>query len=152
MTLKAHYDVLEGKLHKGGVVQAEVLPESHRFLVKLIYDIQKKMLVPFPGDYLKGEYTVELPLEFKDEQGYLELEQKGSLSIPKGQAKFIKRIDMGQWKKAYEVEVLPQNGKFKMRLIYHPEIQALGWAQVDLIFLMDIPLLKNYDVTARFRS
>ena len=148
MTTKASYEVLEGKLHKGGFITVEVLPDSSKFSVKVQFDIQKKMLVPVPADYLKGDYTLELPLEFKDERGYLELESKGSIDISKAQVKFIKRETIGKWTDAFEAEVLPSNGKFKLRAYYHPDIPAVGWARLDLVFLMDIPMLKNYEIAA----
>lgn len=148
----AHYKILEGKLHKGGEVIAEVLPDTETYSVKMNYTIKKKALLPFPENKLQGETVIDFPNDFRDERGYLELEKNKEMHIPDAEIKFIKRLDFKNYKDAYLAEVYPKNGKSKIDVIYHPEIPGVGWAKVEIIFLGDIPLLKNYQVTAELKE
>lgn len=144
----ANYKVLEGKLHKSGEVQAEVLPIEDTFTVRMNYSIKKKKLVPIPDSKLKGETVLDLPVEFRDERGYLELESKLEIETNGAVVKFVKRLDYKEYKEAYHAEVHLKNGKSKMTIVYHPEIPGLGWARVEIIFMSDVNLLNNYLVVA----
>lgn len=150
--MMTRYEILPGKLHKGGSVGVEVLPDSSKFSIKVNFSIDKKMLVPVPGEFLKGEYTLDLPNAFKDERGYLELEQRGTVEVPKARIQFLQRRDLDHYKNTMEADVIPVNGKFKLKAFYHPDIPGVGWARVELVFLMDVPGLKNYDITAILKS
>lgn len=144
---KAHYKILEGKLHKGGVAHTEVLPDPKLFRVKMGYEIIKKAWAPISSEFLKGEKMIDLPVQFKDERGYLELESHGSMTIPDGHIKFIRRTNLGDKYDAYEVLVLPKNGKAKIELIYHPDLPSVGWGRMKITFISQIPLLNGYEVT-----
>lgn len=108
------------------------------------YEIYKKILVPVPDDFLKGETVLELPPEFRDERGYLELETKGTMEIEKAKLQFIKRVKWKNVKDAYQVMILPKNGKSKIEVTYHPSIPAAGWGRVVVTFISKIPLLNGY--------
>lgn len=143
---KAHYTILEGKFHKGGTAYTEVLPNSKSFIVRMGYEISKKALVPVPSEYLKGEETIELPSMFQDERGYLELEAKGQIKLEDGVIKFVKRTNAGKLKDAYEVVVLPKNGRSKIEVVYHPELPSVGWSNMKVTFISKIPMLDNYQI------
>lgn len=145
-SVKASYNILEGKLHKGGSAYTEVIPNSQKFAVRMGYEIKKKPLVPVPSEYLKGEEIIDLPLMFQDERGYLELEAKGEIRIENGVIKFVKRTTAGKIKDAYEVLVLPKNGRSKIEIVYHPELPSVGWSKMKVIFISKIPLLDNYQI------
>lgn len=148
----ADYTVKEGKLHKGGVLTAETIEGTDEFRVKAVYEIYKKGWVPVPADQLKGEETTTLPTQFKDERGYLELEQKGEMTVMDAKIKFIKRVDYNEYKNAYLIEVLPQNGRSKTQVIYHPEVKAAGWAKVEITFISNIAILNGYKLVAEIKK
>lgn len=148
---KAHYNILAGKLHKGGSAFTEVLPDTSKFTVRMGYQIEKKALAPVPSEYLKGEEIIDLPVQFKDERGYLELETKGTMSIPDGMIKFIKRTTIGDKKDAFLVVVLPKNGKSKIELVYHPELPSVGWGRMQVTFISKVPLLNGYEIAMQMK-
>lgn len=148
----AQYTLREGKLHKGGVASVEVLPHDSLFIVKMDYEVFKRSWVPAPAEALKGDTVLELPTQFKDERGYLELETLGSMSIPDAELKFIRRTNLGKYHDAYEALVLPKNGKTKIEVIYHPNVPGAGWAQVRITFISNVPLLNGYQAIADLKN
>lgn len=151
MAQTAHYTVKEGKLHKGGSVTVKVLDAIQSFKVKTSYEIEKKGWVPVPSEYLKGETITDLPEQFRDERGYLELETRREMKIEKAKLKFVKRTNVGQKKNAFVIDVLPDNNRSKTTITYHPELPALGWASVVITFISDIPMLNGYQVVAELK-
>lgn len=144
----ADYHILKGKLHRGGKGHIEVMPDEENFIVKMNYEIWKKPLVPVDDDELKGQTTVVLPPQFKDERGYLELETLGSMTVPKAELKFIQRVKFRELEGAYQFLVIPNNGKSKVEAIYHPSLPSTGWGRVKIIFISKFPLLNGYQAVA----
>lgn len=143
----ANYHIEKGKLHSGGVAKVEVLENSpEKFVAKLNYHIYKKILVPIPEDQLKGETVFEFPPEFRDERGYLELETKGVIELEKAKLQFVKRVKWKNFKDAYQVLILPKNGRSKIEAIYHPSIKAAGWGRVLVTFINSVPIFNGYQV------
>lgn len=141
----ANYHILKGKLHSGGKAQVEITENSpERFVAKMTYEIYKKILVPIPDDVLKGENIIELPPEFRDERGYMELETKGTMEIEKAKLQFIKRVKWMDYKDAYQILILPKNGKSKIEVTYHPSVPAAGWGRVIVTFISNVPILNGY--------
>lgn len=147
----AFYNVKEGKLHKGGNLQVKVLDTLQTFTVHLNYEIVKKGWVPVPSEFLKGDMTTNLPEQFKDERGYLELETVGTMKVDKATLKFVKRMNYGALKDAFLIEILSDNKKSKTTVIYHPELPAVGWAKVEITFMSDIGLLDGYQIIAELK-
>lgn len=143
---RALFRILEGKLHKGGSAYTDVLPDSSRYSVRMGYEIIKRPWAPVPSDVLKGEEVIDLPGEFKDERGYLELEARGTISIPDGEIKFVRRTSLGNKKDAYLLMVYPKNGKSKIEIVYHPELPSVGWGRMKITFISQIPLLNGYEI------
>jgi hypothetical protein len=143
----ANYQIQEGKLHSGGNARVEVLKSSEeKFVVNINYNIQKKILVPIPSDLLKGETSIELPVEFNDERGYMELETKGIMDLPKYTLNFVRRIKWSGKSDAYQVLILPKNGKSKIEAIYHPSVAAAGWSKMIMTFINKYPLFNGYQL------
>jgi hypothetical protein len=148
----ANYNIKRGLLHSGGTARAEVSDlNSEKFVAKLIYDVHKKLLVPIPGHLLKGETIMEFPPEFRDERGYMELETKGTMELEKVSLKFVRRVKWKDKSDAYEVLILPKNGKSKITAIYHPSIPAAGWAKVSITFINNVPIFNGYEVTCEIK-
>lgn len=139
----ARYRILEGRLHRGGAASVEVMA-NESFRVRINYELVKKPLVPIPSDALKGDATVDLPELFRDERGYLELEAKGSMSLPDGEIRFLRRTRWGAFSDAYLVEVLPESGRARVEAVYHPSVPGAGWAQLRITFTSKVPLLNGY--------
>ena len=95
---------------------------------------------------------MEFPKEFRTEKGYKNLEKKKKISIHKADLKFIKRADVGNLKDAYFFEVLPTNKKSKIEIIYHPTLPSVGWLEVDITFLSEIPVINGYELEAKLRQ
>lgn len=143
----ATYFITEGKLHKGGKASVEILESNpEKYVAKLTYELYKKILVPIPADELKGESVLELPLEFRDERGYMELEIKKTMELEKATLKFIKRLKWEELDSAYQIQILPKNGKSKIDVIYHPTVRAAGWAKILITFISSAPVLNGYQV------
>ena len=143
----ADYHIQKGKLHSGGKARVEVVQNTpEAFIVKLNYEIYKKILVPIPEDQLKGETLFELPTEFRDERGYMELQTKGVIEIEKATLKFVRRVKWKNLSDAYQVLILPKNGRSKIEAIYHPSIPAAGWANIAVTFINNIPIFNGYQI------
>ena len=141
----ANYHILKGKLHSGGVARIEITKNStEQFSTKMNYEIYKKVLVPIPDDVLKGETIIELPPEFRDERGYMELQTKGSMQIEDAKLQFMKRVAWRNHKDAYQILILPKNGKSKIEVTYHPDLPAAGWGRIIITFISKVPLLNGY--------
>ncbi len=144
----ANFKVKPGKLHRKGKVIVNILPDTEQFRVKLDFNVKKKEFVPVPSKLLKGSTVMEFPKKFRTEAGYKELEKKKDMSIHKANLHFVKRADVGALKKAYFFEVRPTNKKSKIDIVYHPSLPSVGWLEVDITFLSEIPVLDGYELKA----
>lgn len=141
----ASYHILKGSLHKGGAAHIEVTEKTkQKFSAKMSYDIKKKALAPIPKKVLKGETLIELPPEFKDKTGYAKLEKKGFMEVPKARLQFIKRMSWKGKEGAYDILIIPHNGKSRIEVVYHPSLPAAGWGQVVITFISPYPILNGY--------
>jgi hypothetical protein len=140
------FGILPGKLHKGGTLTATPsetdIPGMIRILID--YEITKKTLVPVPSAYLTGNYAQVLPEEFLKEDGYLALEQAGAIEAQDSTVIHQGRVPFRNLGNAHLIQIIPNNGKFEIHLVYHPSIPGLGWDEVKLILHTGIPLLGNY--------
>ncbi len=142
------FNVLPGRFHKGGEIIVTVLPDDKKFDVEIKFGVKKKGYVPVPSSILQGTKTYEFPVEFRTEAGYKTLQEKGTLEIPKAVLKFIKRLDEGELKQAYLIEVLPTNKKSMIEILYHPSLPSAGWKQIKLTMISNIPFLGGYELRA----
>ena len=143
------YKIQPGKLHQGGTLEiyvTKVDTEKNVMDVLIKYDVVKKPLVPVSADLLKSSMTLELPLEFQDERGYLELEITKVRDSEKATIHHAGRIDIGNFKNAHHIRILNKRGKFECDLYYHPSAPEMGWPQVRL--LLNVSILKNYEMKA----
>ena len=143
------YTILPGKLHTDGTLEASVsrIDDANDIMeVLLKYDIIKKTYVPAPGDLLKSSMTLELPLEFADERGYLNLEVTKSRDMKKATLHHAGRVDIGKYKNAHHLRILNKKGKFECDLYYHPSMPELGWPEMRLI--LNVSILKDYELKA----
>lgn len=147
----AVYQVKSGKLHRKGKIVVNVLPDPEKYRVKMDYKVKKKEFVPVPQKLLEGTKIMEFPLKFRTEEGYKELEKEKIMVIHKAQLRFRKRADVGKLQDAYFFEVLPTNKKSRIDIIYHPDLPSVGWLEVDITFLSNIPLLNGYEIEANLR-
>jgi hypothetical protein len=146
------YKILPGKLHTGGTLDASVLSTDEAkdiMEVLLKYDIIKKPFVPAPADLLKSSMTLELPLEFLDERGYLNLEMTKLRDMEKATLHYVGRVDIGKFKNAHHVRILNKKGKFECDVYYHPSMPELGWPEMRLI--LNVSILSNYEVKAELK-
>lgn len=148
---EAVYKVSKGKLHRKGKVTVSVLPEPHKYKVQMSYNIKKKNYVTVPDKFLQGETIMEFPEKFKTEAGYKELQKKKEMMIPKAKLVFLKRETVGDLKDAYFIEVRPTNKKSKIEIIYHPSLPEVGWKEMDITFLSNIPVLDGYEIEAKLK-
>lgn len=144
----ANFKVKPGKLHRKGKVIVNILPDTEKFRVKMDFDVKKKDYVPVPAKLLRGSTVMEFPKKFRTEAGYKELEKKKDMSIYKADLHFVKKGNVGTLKDAYFFEVRPTNKKSKIDIIYHPSLPSVGWLEVDITFLSNIPVLDGYELEA----
>ena len=146
------YKIQPGKLHQGGTLElfvSSVSVEKNVMDVVIKYDVIKKPLVPVSADLLKKSMTLELPLDFQDERGYLDLEIKKSLDSEKATIHHAGRVDIANYKNAHHIRILNKRGKFECDVYYHPDAPELGWPQVRL--LLNVAILKNYEMKAQLK-
>lgn len=144
----AEYKVSPGSLHKSGNVTITVLPDEKVFKVKMDYKVKKKDLVPVSSSLLRGSKTFDFPQSFKTVSGYIDLQSKGSMEIPKAKINFVKRGDIGNLKDAYFIQVLPTNKKSKIDIVYHPSLPSVGWKNIKITFISPFPILDGYELFA----
>ena len=147
----SHFNVLPGKLHKGGFLDAtpSSIENSDQMLINIVYEIKKKTLVPVPNQFLKGTYEQKLPAIFLDERGYLELEKVKSMRIDEASVVHLGRTTIGTFSDAHLIQILPDNKKSEMILTYHPTTNALGWDSIKLILHTDLPILGDYVIEGK---
>ena len=145
------FDILPGKLHKGGFLVAapEMIANTETVLIKLNYEITKKGFVPVPSEFLKGSYDQKLPAMFLDERGYLELEKQKSMRIDEASVVYLGRTSYRGMNDAHYIKILPNNKKSEIFLVYHPTAPGLGWDQVKLVLHTGIPMLEDYVLEGR---
>lgn len=145
----AQYSVDPGTLHTGGSAEVQNLTHESKFVVHLKYLLKKKFYVPIDDEKLKGEIDYELPIEFKTERGYQELEALKVIELEKAHLKFIKRLDFKNYKKAYQFQVVPKNGKSIVDVVYHPAIPGVGWGKIDILIMINKLGIDHYQITLR---
>lgn len=144
---KADYKITEGKLHKGGNATVTVVDDTKSFTLKMTYRLQKKDLVPVPSKHLSGQTMIDLPGQFKDERGYLELEQKKKMDVDGAKLTYLGRTAIDKkLNDAHKILVTLKNGRGKIEVIYHPQLPEAGWYKLTMTFISDIPLLNGYRV------
>ncbi len=152
-TETSHFNVLAGKLHKGGFLDATPtsIENSYQMLINIVYEIKKKTLVPVPNHFLKGTYEQKLPDIFLDERGYLELEKVKSMRIDEASVIHLGRTTIATFNDAHLIQILPDNKKSEMILTYHPTTNALGWDSIKLILHTDLPILGDYVIEGKLQ-
>jgi hypothetical protein len=146
-----NFNITPGKLHAGGKAAAKIESVDTTkgvMLAYLSYEVIKKSLVPVPDEYLKGTEKQELPLEFIDERGYLNLEAKGSLQLEDATVYHVGRLKLGKRSDVHHVKIVAKNGRSMTEVFYHPQVSELGWVKVKLTLYTPIPMLKNYSMEA----
>ena len=146
------HDVKRGKHHKSGEVRIETIENgSDSFTAKLKYKIKKKFYIPISNRKLQGELEQKLPNNFSSLEGYLSLEETGSLELEKATIKFIKRVDIGEYYGSFQFQIIPRNNKWKATIWYHPDVKSLGWHRSE-ITIFAIPVLGKYVVNSYLRK
>lgn len=146
-----NFKILPGKFHLGGKASAVILSTDTQrgvMIVKLDYEVIKKALVPVPNEYLKGGLDQELPLEFSDERGYLNLEKQGTMDLPEATLIHLGRVSIGNHQQGHRVKIKAKNGRSETDVYYHPHLPELGWGKVGLLLHTPIPMLKDYSLEA----
>ncbi len=142
------HDIAKGKHHKGGEIKIESLESSDEsFIAKISYKIKKKIYIPIGDSKLQGEVEQSLPNIFSDKEGYIYLEEIGSLKVTKATVKFIQRESIGEYYDSFKIQIIPDNGKWKGYLWYHPNVNGVGWLKSELT-LLSIPILGDYSLSS----
>lgn len=142
------HNIAKGKHHKGGEIKIEALEaNSDSFVAHISYKIKKKIYIPIGSNKLKGSVKQSLPTTFSEKEGYDYLQSIGSLKVKKATVKFIKRESIGSYYDSYKIQILPDNGKWKGYLWYHPSVNGVGWLKSELT-LLDIPVLGDYGLSS----
>lgn len=146
-----HFKVVPGKFHAGGKAVAQIQSTDNAkntMVVKLDYEVVKRFGVPVPNEFLKGTDSRELPLEFIDERGYLNLEAKGPKDMDEAVVYHMGRVTVGKYSNGHHVKIVAKNGKSETEVFYHPHLPELGWGKVKLTVHTPIPFLKSYILEA----
>ena len=86
---------------------------------------------------------------FLDERGYLELEQLKSMKIEEATVHYKGRTNYRDFQDAHLIQILPDNKKSEIFLVYHPQAPGLGWDNIKLILHTGVPLLENYTLEGK---
>ena len=150
-TTPVHFKVIPGKFHAGGKAVAQIKSTNdakRTMVVKLDYEVVKRWGVPVPSEYLKGTDNRELPLDFIDERGYLNLEAKGPMDMEEAVVYHKGRVTVGKFSNGHHVKIVAKNGRSETEVFYHPNLPELGWGKVKLTVHTPIPFLKSYILEA----
>lgn len=143
------YKITPGEYHSGGTLEAvvgKIDTTLQTMEVQIKYNVIKKSYIPAPGSMLKNIFVFELPLDFQDERGYLNLERGKIIENDKVSAKHVGRVNLGKLTNAHHVKITGKNGKYVCDVYYHPSIPELGWSKLGL--WLNLSLLSNYQLNA----
>jgi hypothetical protein len=146
------YKIAPGKYHLGGKLEAVVSKidtAKNVMEVKINYDIIKRPMIPAPANLLKSSMLLQLPLDFQDERGYLNLELDKKKELDKVIVYHAGRVSFGKMTNAHHVRIIGKNSKYVCDVYYHPSIPELGWSKLGL--LLNITLLSNYQMDAELQ-
>ncbi len=149
---KDSFTLLPGKLHIGGLITSELVSvndQQSEMRIKFTFNIDKRLLVPVPPEYLQGQGVETLPSLFADERGYLELEHQKKMKFKEATIYHLGRRDEGKYKDGHLIKIVPNNGKAEVELFYHPHLSGLGYGRVRVLIKTNIPLLHNYVLEAQ---
>ncbi len=147
-----HHDIQKGKYHKRGDIKITNLKLNEKqFIVSLRYKIKPKLFVPFPKKHQSGGMDQILPIEFATPEGYQLLERDGQLENDQATLVFEGREDIGKYKDAYKVKVLPISGKWWAYIWYHRDVKATGWLKVQMT-IKKIKFIGAYTIVSKLRK
>ena len=144
------YKIAPGKYHSGGKLEAfisKIDTDNNVMEVKINYDIIKRPMIPAPASLLKSSMLIQLPLDFQDERGYLNLELDKKKELDKVIVYHAGRVSLGKMTNAHHVRIIGKNRKYECDIYYHPSIPELGWSKLGL--LLNLTLLSNYQMDAQ---
>ncbi|MGZ3809919.1 MAG: hypothetical protein ACXVCE_17675, partial [Bacteriovorax sp.] len=146
----ASYIIQGGALHSGGTAKVDVSHStSEKFVANLNYEINSIPLSIVAPHEKKKTRVIELPPEFKDERGYLELETKKKMNLDDQydcDLKFIGRVSLKGKNDAYKILILPKNKKSTIEVVYHPSIGGAGWEKVIVTLLSKYEQINGYQI------
>lgn len=141
------YNVPKGALHSSGSAEVKDLEIDKKFVLNIKFQLKKKALVPIDDEKLKGETDYELPIDFKTERGYQDLEALKVIDLEEAHLKFVKRENYLNYPNAYFFEVHPKNGRSVVNVIYHPDHNSIGWVRIDIFLIINKLGIDKYKIT-----
>ena len=145
------HSINKGKLHKGGSLEIKITERTDTEIkVDIKYDLKKKSFYPIPSKVLKGSTDINLPKEFATEEGYLKLKEQGQIKVKKATVKFLKHVNYQDLYDCYQFQVIPHNGEWVGKFLYHPDVASVGWVIAD-ITITDIPVIGSYRMTSQMQ-
>ena len=138
-----NHRIKKDSLAQKGTLKIKSTPINEQsFLAQIEYDFTYKFL--FRRRRLQGVEEQVLPVKYQTEEGYLELEQKGTFEddqvilIHKG------RVNSESLYDCHKVNIVPKKSeKWEGIVTYCPDIPGLGFSKMELL-KKKIPFLKEH--------
>ena len=149
------HKVEKGFLHKGGKIKISVQKDENvsgeeKLKLDINYRLKKRALLPVSAKKLRGNYELEIPMDFSDERGYLNLAQEGRISLEKADLVYLGVENVKWFHNCHKVSILPHNKKSKIIAYYHPSAKSVGWVKLELT-LLKVPVISPYTIKSYLR-
>ncbi len=146
------HQIESGSLHSGGTLKIKILEQRQDdFDIEISYSINPRMFVPLGQAYRNGKMVTTLPIEYLDENGYLDLRHQGSLEHSDADIVYVGQEDFQDYVDSHRVRILPDSNKWKLDIWYHPSVELPSWPRLSLE-LSNVPLVGRYTVYSRLRN
>lgn len=146
------HNIESGSLHSGGSLTLKILERREtEFDIEISYEIKPRLFVPVSREYRSGKMVTTLPIQYLDENGYLDLQREGSFAQQEASISYVSQEDFGEYYDSHHVRILPDNSKWKLDIWYHPSVAAPSWPRLSLE-LSNIPLIGRYTVYSSLRD
>lgn len=146
------HTIESGSLHSGGSLEIKILEQRQDdFDIEISYKINPRMLVPLAEEYRSGQMVTTLPIEYLDENGYLDLQQSGTYQHNAADILYVGQENLNSLLDSHRVQIAPHNGKWKLDIWYHPSVELPSWPRLRLE-LTNVPLIGRYTVNSRLRN
>lgn len=118
--------------------------------LKLNYEFEFRFMMMRRSE--KGMTTQEIPADFKEEQGYIDLERDGIYEDDKVRLTHLGRTDWRSYYDCHVIHVFPKSRRanWEAEFTYCPDLPEIGIGKVEFS-ATNIPIIGNYSLTSQYR-
>jgi hypothetical protein len=145
------HTILSGSLHSSGTLSIGVADKGNgQVLATIRYNVKPRMFVPVSASLMSGSVEQLLPANFVIEDGYLDMEKRGSIRHDGAVITHLGRANFRSYYDCHKVRISPRSGKWEAVVLYHPDVKGVGWVKIDMV-MKKISLIGSYAVSSELR-